>query len=168
MAKSDGMSWAQIENQLEKYAKRACSAAAGKARDDLFEEAQAAIADFYASYDPNYYHRHYWNFEKRSFRKYYSNKHSTVFYGGIELTPQNMQDVYQDNTQEVFDTVFSGFHGPAGMFETPKTFKLIPPRMVPSPLQRLLDKRRYILDHQKQYIAYGKKVAKRDVPIRFS
>lgn len=167
MAETKGTSWSEIEERLTKHANRACSAAAGKARDDLFKEAQTAIAAFYASYDPDYYHRHYWNFEKRSFKKYYSNKHNVVFYGGVELTPQNMQSIYQDSVQEVFDTVFAGFHGPAGMFVSPKTFSTIPPRMTPSPMQRLLKRREMILKNKSKYIAYGKKVAKRDIPIRF-
>lgn len=167
MAKTEGMSWSEIETQLKKYANRTASAAAGKVRDDLYKEAQNVIAMFYSHYNPDYYKRHYWNFEDNSFRKYYSNKHSSIFYGGIELTPQLMKDVYQDNTQEVFDTVFAGFHGPAGMFVAPKTFSLIPPRMKPSPMQRLLDKRKKMIEKKDNYIAYGKKVAKREVPIRF-
>lgn len=163
MAKSDGMSWAEIETHLEKYAKRVLSAAAGKIRDDLYKEAETAIADFYASYNPIYYRRHYYNFEKNSFRKYYSNKHGSIIYGGVELTPQLLDDIYQEkNTQEVFDTVFEGFHGPASMFYTPKTFSVIPPRMIPSPRQRLLNMRKRIMDSPEKYIEFGKKVARQE------
>lgn len=162
MAETEGMSWSEIENMATKYAHRVCSATAGKIRDDLFKEAKSAILAFYQSYNPNYYHRHYYNFEKNSFRKYYSNKHNTIFYGGVELTPQNLDSVYQDNTQEVFDTVFEGFHGPAGMFYTPKTFSLIPPRMIPSPRQRLLNKQEEIMKKKGNYIAYGKRIARRE------
>lgn len=162
MAETEGMSWSEIEKIATKYANRVCSAAAGKIRDDLFKEAKSAILAFYQSYNPNYYHRHYKNFENNSFRKYYNNKHNSVFYGGVELTPQNLDDVYQDKKEEVFDTVFAGFHGPAGMFYTPKTFSLIPPRMIPSPRQLLLDKQKKILKQKGSYIAYGKKVAGRE------
>lgn len=162
MAKSSGMSWSEIETHLEKYAKRVLSAAAGKIRDDLYKEAETAIADFYASYDPIYYRRHYYNFEKNSFRKYYSNKHNSIVYGGVELTPQSLDAIYQDGVQEVFDTVFEGFHGPASMFYTPKTFSVIPPRMIPSPRQRLLNMRKRIIDSPEKYIEFGKKVARQE------
>ena len=165
MAETKGMSWSEIEKRLDKYAKRACSAAAGKARDDLFKEAQNAIVDFYRHYTPDHYKRHYWNFKKNSFRKYYSNKHSSIFYGGVEFTPWLMSAIYRDPVQEVFDTVYAGFHGVAGMFENPKSFSLIPPRMWPSPMQRLLDKKEEIQANKDIYIAYGKKVAKREVSL---
>lgn len=166
MARTEGMSWSDIESWAKKYACKIASAAAGKVRDDLFKEAQNVIAIFYNHYHPDYYKRHYWNFEKNSFRKYYSNKHSSIFYGGIELTPQLMKDVYQDDTQEVFDTVYAGFHGVAGMFYNPKTFSVIPPRMIPSPKQRLLDKQKEIRDKKDKYIAYGRKVAKTEAKVR--
>ena len=162
MAKSSGMSWAEIETHLEKYAKRVLSAAAGKIRDDLYKEAETAIADFYASYDPIYYRRHYYNFEKNNFKKYYSNKHNSLVYRRVELTPQSLDAIYQDGVQEVFDTVFEGFHGPAGMFYTPKTFSVIPPRMIPSPRQRLLNMRKRIMDSPEKYIEFGKKVARQE------
>lgn len=158
--------WTDIEKKLYKHARRACSAAAGKVRDELFEEATNAILDFYAHYAPEYYKRHYWNFKENSFIKYYSDHGGdSVIYGGIELTPQSLESIYQDSTQEVFDTVFAGFHGVAGMFYTPKSFSIIPPRMIPSPRQRLLNKQKAILKKKKYYQSYGRKVASREYPI---
>lgn len=176
MAETKGSSsWSDIEKRLVKHARRACSAAAGKARDDMYKEAKAVIAAFYKHYGPKngeplYYRRHYWNFEQNSFKKYYDdhvglNDSVIKIFGGIELTPQSLEPVYRDSTREVFDTVFAGFHGPAGMFYSPKTFSRIPPRMVPSPMDRLKKKRDEIIKHQNKYISFGKNVAKRECPI---
>lgn len=173
-------SWSNIEQELKKFARRTCTAAAGKARDDLYKEARTAILAFYKHYPhPKYYHRHEWNFkakedhgEGNSFRKFYDDRHKVV-YGGVELTPELLAPVYEacrrnetaSGVQEVFDTVFAGFHGPAGMFYTPQTFSNIPPRMTPSPRQMLLNKRDEIVKNQKKYIAFGKKVAQKEYPI---
>jgi hypothetical protein len=159
--------WKKIEKQIEKYARRTCSAAAGKVRDELYKTAQTVISDFYNHYDPKYYRRHYWNFEENSFTKYYDDHGGkSVIYGGIKLTPQSLKNIYEEkNTQEVFDSVFAGFHGVASMFYTPKKFSTIPPRMIPSPRQLLLDKQREIIENQDEYIAYGKSVASRECPM---
>lgn len=158
--------WSEIEKQLYKHVRRACSAGAAKVRDELYQEAKTAILEFYAHYEPRYYKRYEWNFKNNSFRKTYSD-HSgnSVIYGGIELTPQSLKDLYKDSTQEVFDTVFSGFHGIAGRYHTPPGISLIPPRMVPSPKQRLLDKQKEIMKKKKYYQSYAKKVAARECPL---
>lgn len=179
MAETKGMSWSEIEKYANKYAKRVVSAAGAKIRDDMFKVAKAAIAQFYKSYDPDYYHRYYKNFlgypgnvnkNEKAYRKYFEDKHGNVVYAGVELTPSLMDDVYGSRkhptpTQEVVDTVFAGFHGPAGMFYEPKSFSNIPPRMVPSPRQLLLNKRDEIYKKQGTYITYGKKIAKRENPL---
>lgn len=164
--------WSEMERQLEKYARRVCSAAVGKIRDDLYDEAKATIAAFYDSYRPSpegepwYYVRNYKNFEHNSFKKFYYDKgKDSTIYGGIELTPQSLKPVYEDTTQEVFDSVYAGFHGVASMFVSPKRFHIIPPRMVPTPMQRLRKKREWILKHPKSYEVYGKKIAKRQCPV---
>ena len=183
MAETKGMSLADIEEYAEQYSKRVLSAAGAKIRDEMFKVAKTAIVQFYKSYpkngEPLYYHRYYKNFmaypgdikkNEKAFRKIYDNKHGNIVYAGIELTPSLMDPVYGSRkrptpTQEVVDTVFAGFHGPAGMFYEPKTFSTIPPRMVPSPRQQLLDKRQEIIDHQGKYLSYGKRVAKRENPL---
>lgn len=188
MAETKGMSWSEIEKYANKYAKRVVSAAGAKIRDDMFKVAKAAIAQFYKSYDPDYYHRYYKNFlrypgnvnkNEKAFRKYFEDKHGNVVYAGVELTPSLMDSVYGSRkhptpTQEVVDTVFAGFHGPAGMFDVyeyndfqyqPQGIKNLPPRMVPSPRQLLLKKRDEIYEKQGSYITYGKKVARRENPL---
>lgn len=181
MARTEGMSWSDIEDYAEKYAKRVLSAAGGKIRDDLFKVAKSAISYFYnVSYpEPIYYHRYEKNFIKypgdlnkneKAFRKYFENPHGNIIHAGVELTPGLMDSVYGSRrhptpTQEVVDTVFAGFHGPASMFYEPKTFSTIPPRMFPSPRQQLLDKKQEIIKHKSKYISYGKKVARRENPL---
>lgn len=179
MAETKGMSLSDIEKFAEQYSKRVLSAAGAKIRDDLFKVAKAAIVAFYKHYDPLFYRRYEKNFlafpgdikrNEKAFRKLYDNKHGNIVYAGVELTPGLMDSVYGSRkkrtpTQEVVDTVFAGFHGPAGMFYEPKSFSTIPPRMWPSPMQQLLDKRDDIISKKSKYIAYGKKVAKRENPL---
>lgn len=150
--------WADVKKDLKKYSSKVLSSAAGKVRDDLTEEAFNAIAYFYSSWTPTYYHRHYFNFMERSFEKYYSNPHGTRYSGGVKLTPKKMSDIYQDPTQEVFDSVYAGFHGVSSMFTNPDTFS-VTPVMSPSPMERILSKREQIRKNTKEYIEYGKKQA---------
>lgn len=156
-------SWAEIEQEARKYVAKVLSSAAGRIRDDLTKEAFNAIAYFYTSYSPKYYNRHYYNFMENSFEKYYSNPHNKIFRGGVRLTPKKLDDLYQDPTQEVFDTVYAGFHGPASAmtfgylssYESPMEFSPTP-RMEPSPLERILSMRDFIVRHIDVYIEYGK------------
>lgn len=158
--------WADLEKQLRRHVRVACSAGAAKVRDELYEEATNAILDFYDHYEPKYYRRYEWNFKKNSFKKYYEDHGGdSDISGGVELTPQFLQDLYKDSTEEVFDTVFEGFHGIAGRYHVPSGISNIPPRMVPSPRQRLLDKQKKIMRNKNKYISYAKDVARKKCPI---
>lgn len=150
MAKKS-VSWNDVKDEIRQYCKKVLSNVAGQIRDELTQEAQYAIEDFYNDYNPLYYHRHYWNFYNNSFKKYYSNPHGVIFRGGVELTPQDMSDIYQDPIQEVFDSVYAGFHGVSSMFVSPKSFS-ITPCMSPSPMKRLLDKRDQIIADIDDYV----------------
>ena len=86
MAKKSKLDLSDLENYLKTYSKTVCRIAVGKIRDELTEEARTAIELFYESYSPVYYNRHYENFRKRSFKKYYANPHNQVYYGGVQLT----------------------------------------------------------------------------------
>lgn len=152
-----------LEDYIKKKVQEIGRITAGKIRDDLTEEAKIAIQAFYDDYSPKYYHRHYYNFKKNSFKKYYANPHNKIYYGGVELTPEALDDLYQDNTEQVFDSVYAGFHGVASMIgegyysigQTPQKFALVPRRMSPSPMQRLLDKRDYIEKNIQDYLDYA-------------
>ena len=153
-----GIDFSSLEKELLKIGNETLKTAAGKIRDELYEEGKLAIEMFYNSYNPIYYRRHYYNFYNKSFKKYYSNAHGIVYRGGIELTPENMDSIYQDPVTEVFDTVYAGMHGPAGAITTgyasigttPRTFSPVP--RTASPMQMLLDKRDYIIDHIDDYL----------------
>lgn len=156
-------SWSDIERETRQYVGKILSSAAGKIRDDLTEEAFNSIVYFYTSYSPKYYNRHYYNFMENSFEKYYSNPHNKIYRGGVRLTPKKLDDIYQDSTIEVFDTVYAGLHGPASAItfgysyisENPHEFSPTP-RMTPSPIERILARRDYIVDHIDDYIEFGK------------
>lgn len=153
------VSWNDVEDEIRQYCKKVLSNVAGQIRDELTQEAQNAIEDFYNDYNPLYYHRHYWNFYNNSFKKYYSNAHGVIFRGGVELTPQNMSDIYKEKPEWVFDSVYAGFHGIAGMFVSPKTFT-VTPRMNPSPMEMLLAKRDNIVKNIDTYVANAEKNVK--------
>lgn len=146
-----------LEEAILAQAQEKCRKAAAKIRDELYEEGKLAIEEFYNSYNPIYYRRHYYNFYNKSFKKYYSNAHGNIYIGGIELTPENLDEIYQDPASEVFDTVYAGLHGPAGAItfgysgvnESPRNFSPVPRSS--SPMQRLLDKRDYIVAHIEEY-----------------
>ena len=110
-----------LKDYLERYAKEVGHLTAADIRDELTDTAFYAIVRFYEDYSPTSYKRHYYNFLEKSFRKYYSNAHGTIYRGGVELTPQLMDNIYQSSsgysdsqiTEQVFDTVYAGFHGVA-------------------------------------------------------
>lgn len=123
-------------------------------RDEMYNEAKCAIQDFYDDYDPIIYKRHTieQNFATRSFKKYYA-KVGSVYYAGIDLTWRYFSGRYQDSYEEVFDSVYSGFHGPASIYtagwnvlgEQPRAFRPVP-RTYPSPMKRLLDKKKKLIE----------------------
>lgn len=130
---------------LEKYVQDVCRRTAGLIRDDLTETAGRAVSTFYADYKPHVYKRHYYNFENNSYQKYYANNHGKVYYGGVEITPQNLESLYVDPTYEVSDLFWNGFHGsPIGKNDIP--------RMSPSPMDILEERQDYIIDNIQSYI----------------
>lgn len=154
MAKKQNITWEDVRKDLTKYMQNVLSGTAAKIRDDLTEEAFNSIKFFYASYTPSYYKRHYYNFLNKSFKKYYANPHNVIYRGGVQLTPEEMDDIYQDPTYEVFDSVYAGFHGVSSMFYAPYSFS-VTPVMEPSPMQRILDRRDYIVSHIDDYVLAG-------------
>lgn len=126
---------------LRKYAENFCVGMATQVRDDLYMQTTFAIGTFYMNYKPNYYKRHYYNFMDKSYKKYYSNPHNHLIRGGVELSYEYMDDIYQDDVKEVFDFVYHGFHGVSSVIhKTPTVMK-------PSPLDIIYKRRTYILNH---------------------
>ena len=150
-----------LVDYLEKYSKEVGRITAVDIRDELTETAFNAIVAFYESYTPRSYKRHYYNFLEKSFRKYYSNAHGTIFRGGVELTPQLMDNIYQSSagyspaqvTEQVFDTVYAGFHGVASTQIYPgEAPRFSPAVMRPSPMELILSKRDEIENNLDKYI----------------
>lgn len=143
---------------LQKYSATVAISLATQVRDEMNTTAQKAIEDFYNHYrpkngEPLYYKRHYYNFRKKSFTKYYKNPHNSIIRGGVELTPYNLDDVYRADTEYVFNLVYLGYHGNVGMF--PHHVTNVPPVMSPNPLDILLDKRNEIIKNINEYKEYA-------------
>lgn len=154
MAKSKVEITKELKNDLEKYSSKVAVGLATKVRDDLIEATVYAIAAFYMDYTPKYYKRHYYNFMNNSYEKYYRNAHGNIVYGGVFLSPSGMDDIYQDETQEVFDLVYAGYHGVSSGFETPKSFTSTPV-MTPSPLEIIKNERDNIVSNIEAYKTFG-------------
>lgn len=140
----------KLIKDLEKYSTTVCKSLATQTREEMYKTAQYAIEEFYNDYDPIYYKRHYCNFKKNSFEKYYKNPHGSIIRGGVELTPYELDDLYRADSEYVFNLVYSGFHGNVNMLPT-NNISNVPHIMSPSPLDILLDKRDYIVNNIEDY-----------------
>lgn len=136
----------ELYDDLKKYGKNFCVGMASKVRDKLTMAAAIAIESFYQDYTPIYYKRHYYNFRDNSFRKFYENKHGQIIRGGVELSPDSMDSLYQDPKEEVFDMVYAGYHGVASGFNSPYTFTPVH-IMQPSPLEIIKISRDNLIKH---------------------
>ena len=148
----------KLIEDLKTYTTQVCVGMASFIRDEMNECAQQAIEYFYDGYrpkngEPLYYHRHYDNFRKRSFKKYYNNPHNSIIRGGVELTPNELEDVYRADTDYVFNLVYAGYHGSVWTF--PHEIKNVPPVTNPSPLDILLDRRLELVNNIDKYSKYG-------------
>lgn len=150
-----------LEKDLTKYFHKTLSHTTGLIADELTETAAYSIEAFYADYAPIHYRRHYFNFQNNSFRRYYSNPHNKNYAGGVELTPDMMRDIYQDPTEEVFDSVYAGFHGVSSAFVAPYTFTATPV-MKPSPMGIILNKREEIVKNIDKYVKKGQDAASKE------
>lgn len=139
----------ELIQDLKTYGSAMCVSLATQTRDEMYEEAKYAIDAFYNDYKPLYYRRHYYNFEKNSFQKYYKNPHNSIVRGGVELTPFDLDNIYRADASYVFELVYSGQHGNVGAF--PHQINNIPRVMSPSPMEILLDKRDYIISNIDAY-----------------
>lgn len=148
----------QLYDDLKKYGEQFCVGMATKARDMLTTSAEIAIEMFYQDYTPIYYQRHYYNFREKSFKKFYENKHGHIVRGGVELSSDSMDDIYQDSKNEVFDMVYAGYHGVASGFNEPYSFTPVHV-MRPSPLELIEESRDNYINHIDMYSIYGYKKA---------
>lgn len=136
-----------INNMIEEVIKELKTKAmdAGKwAADELTNEAREAISDFYGSYSPVMYSRS--NGLDNSYKRYYSNKHGNIIYGGVELTDSSSSyhsSITGQGIDNAFVTSLAWFAGRHGFTEAfPESFHVrnYPPVMSPTPHQRLITK----------------------------
>lgn len=108
-----------LENDCKMLAHGISSNVAHKISDEMAREYQYVIDRFYGEYEPEYYKRH----SKRgmvpglnkTYKKYYKNPHNTIYYGGIEITSDNMYDDYHDSKDAVLSSFLNGYHGRASL-----------------------------------------------------
>lgn len=134
----------ELPKEIVEYAQKVCAKTASLIADEMSKTAKYAIDAFYNDYTPNYYKRHYYNFSKNSYKRFYQNRHGKKFVGGIELTPENMDDIYKYPTESVYHFVYDyGYHG-LPLNNTPV--------MSPTPMEILLDKQKEIINNLDKYI----------------
>ena len=128
----------------------------------LSDVATEGIKEFYDDYAPKKYRRHY-QFEKKAFKPYRNwNVRNGKYYGGIRLTPELFDDVYEidkykvygmvmgcviggssiDNPDMDFESVdaLGGYHGPLSIFNDD------PPPTRPDTISQILDELDSIYD----------------------
>lgn len=151
-----------LKQDLKKYSDSICRNVASEIADELTEDTTFAIGAFYSDYSPDVYVRHYYNFMNKSYRRYYSNPHNKIFRGGVEFTPNQMDNIYQSkrygsNTtiEEVFGSVIeAGSHGP-------ELYTKVPP-MKKSPMEMVINDRDNIIDKIDEYIDRAKVKARNE------
>ena len=91
------------------------SSLAHKISDEMEQEYQYIIEKFYSEYNPEYYVRHSERGMNpglnKTFKTYYKNPHNTIYYGGIEITSENMYNDYHDSKEKVLGSFLDGYHG---------------------------------------------------------
>lgn len=173
----------ELMKELDKYATNYSIGMSQEISKELTETTQKAIDLFYDDYIPIGYNRHYDNFKKRSFKKYYENKHGSIIRGGVQLSSERMINYYWSFSQKgnnyypagsssnltdyVFNLVYSGYHGNIGMIfgqngENAQYDVNIPPRMNPSPLEIIINERDKMINNVYKYKKYGIIKARQD------
>lgn len=146
-------------SKIRLYTKNVMKDIAVNIRDDITNTTADALDQFYNDYTPKIYKRHWdiHNFINRgdrlkvnSFKKYYVHASTGTYKVGVLLSPyadakqykSPMKDVYSGSVEQVFYSVYHGFHG------LPTTIH----RMTPTPLEIIENKRDYIINHLQDYI----------------
>lgn len=124
-----------LKKSIEKYVNKVGTSAANTIADYMDYSALSAMYAFYSSYTPKVYDRHYYNFMDQSHRRFVD---ITLGYyeGGVELNSDFMDEIYDDPASLVFGYVYEGYHGSPEVDE-----KYGIPRMMPSPMMRIIEYR---------------------------
>ena len=104
-----------LESDVKMLSHALSSNLAHKISDEMAQEYQYVIDRFYSEYNPEYYKRHADRGMvpglQKTFKKHYKNPHNTIYYGGIEITSDNMYDDYHDSKDVVLSSFLNGYHG---------------------------------------------------------
>lgn len=127
----------ELRDDLINFRKVFVKEAAKISRDELTKTAKDAILAFYHDYTPSSYQRHYYNFLNNSFKPLYKNNHNVSYSGGIWLTPEDLDQIYEgDAMTDVADSVYGGYHGNVKALGVEVDI----PEMSPSPMEIILNK----------------------------
>lgn len=107
--------------------------------DDLYSKAELAISMFYVDYEPNRYIRHAGHYSMmNTYHKKTRNFGHMVYYGGIELSPEGMEDDYRSiygprvDKEFIYDLVYSGWHG-QNIIDNFGNYRYVAQQMTPDP-----------------------------------
>lgn len=105
-----------IENDVKKFSNIISKNLANRFAEELVNEYQYIVRNFYAEYTPKYYIRHIHRGYQidgllLTYKKYYKNPHNKIYYGGIEITSEKMYEDYSDSNVDVLNSFLNGFHG---------------------------------------------------------
>lgn len=84
---------------LEKQAQKKASELAHEAQEKLTDHYMSLIDWFYADYQPIEYLREFNLYN--SYKNFYKNSHSTIYYGGVEVTSEKMHDYDYNRRQPI-------------------------------------------------------------------
>jgi len=150
----------QLNNELQIFKSDIGNYIAAEASRRLSTAALDATRDFYIDYEPVRYKRHYQFYKSgksKAFKPYRnSNTLKGKYYGGIRLTPESLDDVYELDKYDVYglvmgcvigkdatddpdivdyDSIYAlgGYHGPYSYLQGD------PPPMRPDPITRIFE-----------------------------
>ena len=98
-----------LEKDIQQLGNNVAREIAIRAREELTQCYIDAIELFYELYNPKRYERT-WEL-RNSYQKYYTNSHGNIFYGGVKITDERMEEKHQDPDYEVLDLAIHGWHG---------------------------------------------------------
>lgn len=100
----------ELREDIQKLGSNVAREIAIRAREELTQCYIDAIEFFYNSYDPEQYKRT-WEL-RNSYKKYYTNAHGNIFYGGVKITDDRMrEDAHRIPNYKIIDLSIHGWHG---------------------------------------------------------
>lgn len=151
---ASGIDLSGVEDALLNILRQKAQKAASKIATELTNEAKLAIEEFYGDYSPVIYKRQ--GGLKGTYKRYYRNPHGKIYHGGVELIPGtgsyssvvSGKSVGSDFISAL--AVFNGMHG--NVEALPFKVNVIPPRMSPTPYEKIRIKKDIILMNIYDYL----------------